>query len=104
MKDQALFSSKDKSKKLNCCLLQFVFGALRVKFYSVFVWALTMRNRHPVASVNGNISDQPANSCSLTILLIKLHGRVGCAGYPDRFCHQGKQTGSHKDCIPLKKW
>ena len=30
MKNQALFSSKDKSKKLNCRLLQFFFGALRV--------------------------------------------------------------------------
>ena len=32
MKNQALFSSKDKSKKLICRLLQFLFGALRVKF------------------------------------------------------------------------
>ena len=31
MKNQALFSSNDKSKKLKCCLLQFLFGALRVK-------------------------------------------------------------------------
>ena len=31
MKNQALFSSKYKSKKLKCCLLQFLFGALRVK-------------------------------------------------------------------------
>ena len=31
MKNQALFSSKDKSKKSKCCLLQFLFGALRVK-------------------------------------------------------------------------
>ena len=30
MKNQALFSSKDKSKKLKCRLLQFWFGALRV--------------------------------------------------------------------------
>ena len=30
MKNQALFSSKDKSKKLNCRLLQFLFGALEV--------------------------------------------------------------------------
>ena len=30
MKNQALFSSKDKSKKSKCCLLQFLFGALRV--------------------------------------------------------------------------
>ena len=31
MKNQALFSSKDKSKKLKCRLLQFLFGVLRVK-------------------------------------------------------------------------
>ena len=30
MKTQALFSSKGKSKKLKCRLLQFLFGALRV--------------------------------------------------------------------------
>ena len=30
MKNQALFSSKDKSKKLKCHLLQFLLGALRV--------------------------------------------------------------------------
>ena len=32
MKNQALFSSKGKSKKLKCGLLQFLFGPLRVKF------------------------------------------------------------------------
>ena len=31
MKNQALFSSKVKSKKLKCRLLQFLVGALRVK-------------------------------------------------------------------------
>ena len=31
MKKQALFSLKDKSKKLKCRLLQFLLGALRVK-------------------------------------------------------------------------
>ena len=31
MKNQALFSSKDTSKKIKCRLLQFLFGALRVK-------------------------------------------------------------------------
>ena len=31
MKNEALFSSKDKSKNLKCCLLQVLFGALRVK-------------------------------------------------------------------------
>ena len=30
IKNQALFSLKDKSKKLKCRLLQFLFGALRV--------------------------------------------------------------------------
>ena len=30
MKKQALFSSKDKSEKLKCRLLQFLFGALRL--------------------------------------------------------------------------
>ena len=31
MKNEALLSSKDKCKKLKCRLLQFLFGALRVK-------------------------------------------------------------------------
>ena len=31
MKNQALLSAKDKSKKLRCRLLQCLFGALRVK-------------------------------------------------------------------------
>ena len=35
MKNQALFSFKDKSKKLKCPLLQFLFGALRVKILSL---------------------------------------------------------------------
>ena len=33
MKNQALFSSKDKSKKLKCRLLQFLFGALRLSLF-----------------------------------------------------------------------
>ena len=36
MKNQALFSSKDKSKKLKCRLLQFLFGALRVKYLFLY--------------------------------------------------------------------
>ena len=35
MKNQALFSSKDKSKKLKCRLLQFSFGPLRVKLHNI---------------------------------------------------------------------
>ena len=44
MKNQTLFSLKDKSKKLKCCLLQFLFGALRVVasqiiiLGAIFVW------------------------------------------------------------------
>ena len=32
MENQALFSLKDKSKKLKCCLLQFLFGTLRINY------------------------------------------------------------------------
>ena len=50
MKNQALFSSKDKSKKLKCRLLQFLFGPLTVKSlkvgfafttYTIFLMATT---------------------------------------------------------------
>ena len=37
MKNQALFSSEDKSKQLKCRLLQFLLGALRVKKSGVFI-------------------------------------------------------------------
>ena len=51
MKNQALFSSKDKSKKLKCHLLQFLFGALRVSekqsdldlYYILFAKALSSK-------------------------------------------------------------
>ena len=35
MKNQVLFSSKNKSKKLKCCLLQLFFGALRVNPFNL---------------------------------------------------------------------
>ena len=35
MKNQALFSSKDKSIKIKFCLLQYLFGALRVNCRNV---------------------------------------------------------------------
>ena len=35
MKNQALFSLLDKSKKLKCLLLQFLYGALRIKYTSI---------------------------------------------------------------------
>ena len=45
MKNQALFSSKDKSKQLKCRLLQFLFGALMVNWQgrtslSIFLFVL----------------------------------------------------------------
>ena len=38
MKNQALFSLKDKSKILKCRLLQFLFGALRVNYGFYIGW------------------------------------------------------------------
>ena len=38
MKHQALFPYKDKSKKIKCHLLQFLFGALRVKKKKLFIF------------------------------------------------------------------
>ena len=37
MKNQVIFSSKDKSKKIKCHLLQFLFATLRVKNVSHFL-------------------------------------------------------------------
>ena len=44
MKNQALFFSKDKSKKLKCRLLQFLFGALRVIRKYTFGYLISIRN------------------------------------------------------------
>ena len=38
MKNQASFSLKDRRKKLKCCLLQFLFVALRVKWYMGYIY------------------------------------------------------------------
>ena len=48
MKNQALFSSKDKSKQLKCRLLQFLFGTLWVKgalgtFFSYVIYGTIFR-------------------------------------------------------------
>ena len=49
MKNQALFSSKVKSKKIKCRLLQFLFGALWVKLRSIFfafeIWGQHLSNK-----------------------------------------------------------
>ena len=52
MKNQALFSSKDKSKKLKCRLLQFLFGTLKVKIkmLSIEVLGQICRPKQPMLS------------------------------------------------------
>ena len=46
MKNQAVFSSKDESKKLKCRLLQFLFGALRVSLqYPLFLLSFNLNKR-----------------------------------------------------------
>ena len=64
MKNQGLISSKDKSKKLKCRLLQFLFGALRVKIQSARVNSnnnsTDMANMTPIKSlwlIWSNMSD-----------------------------------------------
>ena len=42
MKNPALFSAKDKSKKLKCGLLQFLFAALRVNQSTVVMGNVSM--------------------------------------------------------------
>ena len=37
MKHQALLPEKDKSKKIKCRLLQFLFGALRVNYLQILM-------------------------------------------------------------------
>ena len=44
MTNQALFSSKDKSKILKCSLLQFLFGALRVKQFNIDAFSSISNN------------------------------------------------------------
>ena len=45
MKYQDFFSSKDRSKKLKCCLLQFLFGALRAKYSFSLYWPTDLADR-----------------------------------------------------------
>ena len=42
MKNQALFSSKNKFKNLKCLLQQFLFGALRVKQFQSYIFQKTL--------------------------------------------------------------
>ena len=66
MKNQALFSSKDKSQKIKCRLLQFLFSALRVIFVSLYTYLKNCCNTQLVESRYENLacpqsSDDKAN-------------------------------------------
>ena len=45
MKNQALFSLKDKGKKLKCRLLQFLFGTLRVNLNGVVMHSCLLKEQ-----------------------------------------------------------
>ena len=64
MKNQALFSSKDKSKKLKCRLLQVLFVALKVKIYFYY---------HASLYMNNNDTNQ---QCVSELLVFDIHGRL----------------------------
>ena len=56
MKNQAVFSSKDKSKNLKCYLLQFLFGSLRLNmFFSSIKFAEDPRKKILWAAENNLI-------------------------------------------------
>ena len=51
MKNQALFSLKDKRKKLKCRLLQYLFGALRLtseepSLFLAIILEVVLENKH----------------------------------------------------------
>ena len=54
MKHQALFSSKDNSKKLKCRLLQFLFGTLRVNIKGIGILSEKLRGQAQNLGTMGN--------------------------------------------------
>ena len=90
MKNQALFSSKDKSKKIKCRLLQFLFGALRVKIsrakhkpplsFTAFLKCISTDSLHvktnKVASAPSEDSDQLRRPPSLISLRCELKEKL----------------------------
>ena len=68
MKNQALFSWKDKSKKLKCRLLHFLFGALWVKEpYDHFSYWHCPNYMNPINSYNTCQIANYDKSCSLLL-------------------------------------
>ena len=69
-KNQAFFSLKDKSKKLKCCLLQFLFGTLRFKNNSEIFFLVLNKNIHCnplIKSVSEAVLMMDHNICFLSI-------------------------------------
>ena len=66
MKNQALFSSKDKRKKLKCRMLQFLFDALRVNILTETTVSFgkiainldkhACSNKHPLPLLQNNVT------------------------------------------------
>ena len=73
MKNQALFSSKDKSKKLKCRLLQFSFGVLRVKHILQLTFLISNNDISKYLLISKYIVltyfSLQFNSCCLTLLI-----------------------------------
>ena len=76
MKNQALFSSKDKSKKLKCRLLQFLFGAFRVNTklnYKNLQMNYSQLSNTDISTIhisNRDISNLPISNTDMSTLLI----------------------------------
>ena len=61
MKNQALFSSKDKSKKIKCRSLQFLYGALRVKALNYLIGVALKGTLSYMRTVNIQINLRSTN-------------------------------------------
>ena len=79
MKNPALFSSKNKRKKLKCRLLQFLFGALRAKTwngneYSSFDWLQFATRSWDGTLIGKNLLPQREQILSLRVPS-QIHGK-----------------------------
>ena len=91
MKSQALFSSKDKSKKLKCHLLQFLFGTLRVNSYQ----KLHLKLMTELMSLEGR-NIMASDYCNQTNT-VNLHLGVGLT-----MCCHYFHTGKQFLCLPVR--
>ena len=88
MKNQVLFSLKDKSKKLKCRLLQFLFGALRVNICTanstIFSFCTLGLNPNSTIFGHGTISLKLKRSvCYIRVIFTESVCRMANNGHPD---------------------